>query len=58
MSLRQSRIAELLAKGYTNQGIIARELNVSEATVLRDIKFLEKQAQMKTYRTILRDVYL
>jgi DNA-binding NarL/FixJ family response regulator len=39
MSLRQSRIAELLAKGYTNQGIIARELNVSEATVSREIKF-------------------
>jgi DNA-binding CsgD family transcriptional regulator len=58
MSLRQSRIAELLAKGYTNQGIIARELNVSEATVSQDIKFLEKQAQMNLQNHIKRRVPL
>jgi hypothetical protein len=45
ISLRQSRIAELLAQGYTNHSEIARELNVSEPTVSRDIKFLSKQAQ-------------
>jgi DNA-binding transcriptional regulator LsrR (DeoR family) len=58
MSLRQSRIAELLAKGYTNQGIIARELNVSEATVSRDIKFLEKQAQINLQNHIKRRIPL
>jgi DNA-binding Lrp family transcriptional regulator len=44
ISLRQSRIAEL-AQGYTNHSEIARELNVSEPTVSRDIKFLNRQAQ-------------
>src|SRR5215207_1307196 len=58
MSLRQSRIAEPLAKGYTNQGIIARELNVSEATVSRDIKFLELQAQMNLQNHIKRRIPL
>jgi DNA-binding Lrp family transcriptional regulator len=45
ISLRQSRIAELLAQGYTNHSEIARELNVSEPTVSRDIKFINRQAQ-------------
>jgi DNA-binding transcriptional regulator LsrR (DeoR family) len=45
ISLRQSRVAELLAQGYTNQSEIARQLNVSEPTVSRDIQFLNRQAQ-------------
>ena len=45
ISLRQSKIAELLAQGYTNQSEIARKLNVSEPTVSRDIQFLNRQAQ-------------
>ena len=45
ISLRQSKILELLAQGYTNQSEIAHELNVSEPTVSRDIQFLNRQAQ-------------
>src|SRR5918999_5099679 len=45
ISLRQSKIAELLAQGYTNQSEIAHKLNVSEPTVSRDIQFLNRQAQ-------------
>lgn len=45
ISLRQSRVAELLAQGYTNQSEIAYKLNVSEPTVSRDIQFLNRQAQ-------------
>ncbi len=45
ISLRQSKVAELLAHGYTNQSEIARKLNVSEPTVSRDIQFLNRQAQ-------------
>jgi DNA-binding Lrp family transcriptional regulator len=45
ISLRQSKIAELLAQGHTNQSEIARKLNVSEPTVSRDMQFLNRQAQ-------------
>src|ERR671910_2445211 len=45
ISLRQSRVAELLAQGYTNQSEIAHKLNVSEPTESRDIQFLNRQAQ-------------
>jgi DNA-binding transcriptional regulator LsrR (DeoR family) len=45
ISLRQSRVAELLAQGYTNQSEIAHKLNVSEPTVSRDIQFLNRRAQ-------------
>ncbi len=45
ISLRQSRVAELLAQGYTSQSEIAHKLNVSEPTVSRDIQFLNRQAQ-------------
>jgi DNA-binding Lrp family transcriptional regulator len=45
ISLRQSKIAELLAQGYTNQSEIAHKLNVSEPTVSRDIQFLNRRAQ-------------
>jgi DNA-binding Lrp family transcriptional regulator len=45
ISLRQSRVAELLAQGYTNQSEIAHKMNVSEPTVSRDIQFLNRQAQ-------------
>jgi DNA-binding transcriptional regulator LsrR (DeoR family) len=45
ISLRQTKIAELLAQGYTNQSEIAGKLNVSEPTVSRDIQFLNRQAQ-------------
>lgn len=45
ISLRQSRVADLLAQGYTNQSEIAHKLNVSEPTVSRDIQFLNRQAQ-------------
>jgi DNA-binding Lrp family transcriptional regulator len=45
ISLRQSRVAELLAQGYTNQSEIARKLNVSEPTVSRDVQFLNRQAK-------------
>jgi DNA-binding transcriptional regulator LsrR (DeoR family) len=45
ISLRQSRVAELLAQGYTNQSEIARKLNISEPTVSRDIQFLNRWTQ-------------
>ena len=45
ISLRQSKIAELLAQGYTNQSEIASKFNVSEPTVSRDIQSLNRQAQ-------------
>jgi DNA-binding Lrp family transcriptional regulator len=45
ISLRQSKIAELLAQGYRSQSEIAQKLNVSEPTVSRDIQFLNRQAQ-------------
>jgi DNA-binding Lrp family transcriptional regulator len=45
ISFRQSKIAELLAQGYTNQSEIAHKLNVSEPTVSRDIQFLNRRAQ-------------
>lgn len=45
ISLRQSRVAELLAQGYTNQSEIAHKLYISEPTVSRDIQFLNRQAQ-------------
>ena len=45
ISLRQSRVAELLAQGYTNQSEIAHKLNVSEPTISRDIQFLNRKAQ-------------
>jgi hypothetical protein len=38
-------VAELLSQGYTNHSAIARELNVSEPTLSRDIQFLNRQAQ-------------
>jgi DNA-binding transcriptional regulator LsrR (DeoR family) len=47
ISLRQSRVAELLAQGYTNQSEIAHKLNVSEPTISRDIQFLNRKAQEK-----------
>jgi DNA-binding transcriptional regulator LsrR (DeoR family) len=45
ISLRQSRIAELLAQGNTNQSEIGQKLNVSEPNVSRDIQYLNRQAQ-------------
>jgi DNA-binding Lrp family transcriptional regulator len=45
ISLRQSKIAELLAQGFTNQSEIARKINVSEPTVSRDVQFLNRQAK-------------
>jgi hypothetical protein len=43
--IRRSRIEEMLAKGYTSQIAIARELHISESTVSRDIIFLKQEAQ-------------
>ena len=45
ISLRQSKLLELLAQGYTNQSEIAHKLNVSEPTVSRDVQFLNRQAK-------------
>jgi DNA-binding CsgD family transcriptional regulator len=45
INIRRSRITELLAKGYTNQGEIARTFNISEPTVSRDIQYLNHEAQ-------------
>jgi DNA-binding transcriptional regulator LsrR (DeoR family) len=45
INIRRSRIAELLAKGHTNQSLIARALNISEPTVSRDIDYLKQEAQ-------------
>ena len=45
ISLRQSKIVELLAQGHTNQSEIASKINVSEPTVSRDIQFLNRQVQ-------------
>src|SRR5918999_6581587 len=45
ISLRQSRVAELFAQGYTKQSAIVHKLNVSEPTISRDIQFLNRKAQ-------------
>jgi hypothetical protein len=45
ISLRQSRVAEVLAQGYTNQSEIAHKLNVTELSISRDIQFLNRKAQ-------------
>ena len=45
INLRRSKVLELLSKGYTTQGEIAKTLNISEPTVSRDIQSLNRQAQ-------------
>jgi DNA-binding Lrp family transcriptional regulator len=45
INIRRSRIAELLAKGYTSQVEISRILNISESSVSRDIDYLKQAAQ-------------
>jgi predicted transcriptional regulator len=44
IELRRSRVLEMSAKGF-NQSEIARELNVTEATISRDMKILRTQAK-------------
>jgi DNA-binding CsgD family transcriptional regulator len=45
ISLRRSKISEMLAKGYANQAEIARALNISEPTCSRDIAYLTQMAR-------------
>ena len=45
ISLRRSRVMDLLAQGYTNQREIAQLLNVSEPTVSRDIAHITKESK-------------
>jgi transcriptional antiterminator len=45
ISLRRSRVLELLAQGYTNQRKIAHMLSVSEPTVSRDIAYITKESK-------------
>ena len=45
ISLRRSKVLELLAHGYTNQREIAQLLNVSEPTISRDITHITKESK-------------
>jgi hypothetical protein len=45
ISLRRSKVLELLAQGYTNQREIAQLLNISEPTVSRDIAHITKESK-------------
>jgi Trp operon repressor len=45
ISLRRSKVLELLAQGYTNQREIAQMLSVSEPTVSRDIAHITKKSK-------------
>ena len=45
ISLRRSKVMELLAQGYTNQREIAQLLNVSEPTVSRDIAHITRESK-------------
>jgi transcriptional antiterminator len=45
ISLRRSKVMELLAQGYTNQREISQLLNVSEPTVSRDIAHITKECK-------------
>jgi DNA-binding Lrp family transcriptional regulator len=45
ISLRRSKVMELLAQGYTNQREISQLLNVSEPTVSRDIAHITKESK-------------
>jgi DeoR/GlpR family transcriptional regulator of sugar metabolism len=45
ISLRRSRVMDLLAQGYTNQREIAQLLNVSEPTVSRDIAYITRESK-------------
>jgi transcriptional antiterminator len=45
ISLRRSKVLELLAQGYTNQREIAQMLSVSEPTVSRDIAHITKESK-------------
>jgi DNA-binding Lrp family transcriptional regulator len=45
ISLRRSRVMELLAQGYTNQREIAHMLSVSEPTVSRDIAHITRESK-------------
>ena len=45
ISLRRSKVMELLAQGYTNQREIAHMLSVSEPTVSRDIAHITRESK-------------
>jgi hypothetical protein len=45
ISLRRSKVLELLAQGYTNQREITQMLSVSEPTVSRDIAHITKKSK-------------
>src|SRR5215216_740434 len=45
ISLRRSKVLELLAQGYTNQREISQLLNVSEPTVSRDIAHITRESK-------------
>jgi DNA-binding Lrp family transcriptional regulator len=45
ISIRRSKVLELLAQGYTNQREISQLLNVSEPTVSRDIAHITKEGK-------------
>jgi hypothetical protein len=45
ISLRRSKVMELLAQGYTNQREIAHMLSVSEPTVSRDIAHITRESE-------------
>ena len=47
ISLRRSKVMELLAQGYTNQREIAHMLSVSEPTVSRDIAHITRESEEK-----------
>src|SRR5215207_3743070 len=45
ISLRRSKVLELLAQEYTNQREIAQMLSVSEATISRDLAHITKESK-------------
>ena len=49
ISLRRSRVMDLLAQGYTNQREIAHLLNVGEPTVSRDIAHTKESKENLDY---------
>jgi DNA-binding Lrp family transcriptional regulator len=58
ISLRRSRVMDLLAQGYTNQREIAQLLNVSEPTVSRDIAHITRESKEKLDHFIAKRIPL
>src|SRR5215207_715308 len=51
INIRRNRVMELLSQGQMNQTVVAQHLNISEATVSRDVFYIRRLAQnnLKTH---------